>query len=149
MEYSRETVKNILAKRIVVSAGKHSAKVTSVTLNHMREDGTMVNIVNLSACTPHQLGIAKEAYMSGRLVDAIGKGTSLSASLRLTQYCPTQGEKVDFEVEEVVNKEGIDILVVNSIIKRQVEKASTINLDDWDEVEDKKAGKATKEEALA
>lgn len=125
----------ILKSRVLIpSAGKYTVKATSVN-PFIREDGTATTIVNFNATTAYQLGVAKEAFLAGDYEAAVGKGTSMSTSQLSGQYVPSKGEIVDIEVSDHVNNEGIEILVVSSIVPRKAVKAANLNVDSWLEEE--------------
>ena len=125
---TRKSAATILnSRKLVNKPGKFTLKVTSAA-NFIRsnKDGskTPVTIVNFAAMTPYQLGQAQEHFKAGDFQEATN--LNLSASQLAGQYVPAKGEIVDVEVDTIQNNEGIDILVVSSIVPRQAEKAASI-----------------------
>lgn len=128
MEITKEVALNILQSRSVVSeAGKYTAKVTSVNPYTNPETGTRSTIVNFNLMTDYQASLAQKAFASGDYVGAINS-TSMTASQLSGQYVPTKGETVDVEIADFVNKDGVDILVIESIIPRTATKAKKFSL---------------------
>ena len=128
----------ILKSRVLIpSAGKYTVKATSVN-PFMREDGTMVTIVNFNALTPYQADLAKKAFIAGDYEAAVGKGTSLSTSQLNGQYVPSKGEIVDIEVSEIYSENvGANILVVTSIVPRKAVQAKAFSFEELlEEVEE-------------
>lgn len=128
----------ILKSRVLIpSAGKYTVKTTSVN-PFMREDGTMVTIVNFNALTPYQADLAKKAFIAGDYESAVGKGTSLSTSQLNGQYVPVKGEIVDIEVSEIYSENvGANILVVTSIVPRKAVQAKAFSFEELlEEVEE-------------
>lgn len=121
----RKSASQILNSRKLVSkVGKVTLRVTSVN-PFVREDGTATTIVNLNGMTPYHLDKAKTAFANGDYEEATN--SNISASLLSGRYIPTKGETVDVEIVEIENKEGVNILVVDSIIARQAESAPSIS----------------------
>jgi len=139
----QSSAKQILQSRAVISTpGKFTVKVTSVTHNHMRDNGQLVNIVNFAAMTAFQAQQAKEAYKAGDFEAATRR--ALSSSVLDRQYTPVKGETVDIEVEEIYSDNAeANILVVASIIPRQATKASKFSLDFDEEEVEAEAGAAS------
>ena len=134
----KQTAIQILKSRVLIpSAGKYTVKATSVN-PHMREDGTMVTIVNFNAVTPYQADLAKKAFAAGDYDAAIGKGTSMSTSQLNGQYVPSKGEIVDIEVGEIYSENAeANILVVTSIVPRKAVVAKAFSFDEMlEEVEE-------------
>ena len=128
----------ILKSRLLIpAAGKYTVKATSVN-PFMREDGTMVTIVNFNALTPYQADLAKKAFIAGDYEAAVGKGTSLSTSQLNGQYVPSKGEIVDIEVSEIYSENvGANILVVTSIVPRKAVQAKAFSFEELlEEVEE-------------
>lgn len=124
----------ILKSRVLIpSAGKYTVKATSVN-PLMREDGTMVTIVNFNALTPYQADLARKAFASGDYDGAIGKGTSMSTSQLNGQFVPSKGEIVDIEVGEVYSEKAeANILVVTSIVPRKAVVAKAFSFEELTE----------------
>lgn len=134
MEITKEVAINILQSRaLVTDAGKYTAKVTSVN-PFIREDGTQTNIVNFNLMTAYQADSARKAFKEGDFAGALN-GTSMTASQLQGQYVPSKGETVDVEIGWHTNKEGIDILVVNSVIARKAVAAKKFSLELEEELE--------------
>lgn len=122
MEISKETAFNILQSRsLVAEPGKFTAKVTSAN-PFPRADGTQTTIVNFNLMSPYQADLAIKAFKAGDFAGAINN-TSLTASQLSGQYVPSKGETVDVEVRNHVNKNGITMLVIDSIIERKAVQA--------------------------
>lgn len=121
----------ILKSRVLIpSTGKYTVKATSVN-PFMREDGTMVTIINFNALTPYQADLAKKAFVAGDYDAAIGKGTSLSTSQLNGQYVPSKGEIVDIEVGEIYSENAeSNILVVTSIVPRKAVVAKAFSFEE-------------------
>lgn len=133
----KATALSILQTRVLIpSVGKFTVKATSVN-PIIRENGTQVTIVNFNAMTAYGADLAKKAFKAGDYEASVGKGTSLSASQLNGMFVPSKGEIVDIEVSEHVNKEGVTILVVSSIVPRKaiVAKAFSFDLDEEGEPE--------------
>lgn len=130
----KQTAIQILKSRVLIpSAGKYTVKCTT-TNPFMREDGTMVNIVNFNALTPYQADLAKKAFQAGDYEGATGKGTSLSTSQLNGQYVPSKGEIVDIEVGEIYSENAeANILVVTSIVPRKAVVAKAFSFDELEE----------------
>lgn len=123
MEITREVALNILQSRSVVSeAGKYTAKVTSVNPYLNPETGRKSTIVNFNLMTDYQTSLAQKAFADGDYAGAINS-TSMTASQLEGQYVPTKGETVDLEIVDHENKDGVTILVVDTIIARKSTKA--------------------------
>lgn len=133
----KSNAKQILESRSVISkTGKFTLRVTNVTYGHQRlnKDGstTTVDIVNFNAMTAFQAQQAVEAFKQGEYEEATRR--SLSTSLLNGMYVPTKGEIVDVEIEEIYSdKAEANILVVQSVIKRQAESTSKFSLDALEE----------------
>jgi len=147
----RKSASQILnSRKLIHKVGKVTLKVTSVQ-PFQREDGTLTTIVNLNGMTAYQLEKAKEHFEAGEYQEATN--LNLSSSQLAGRYIPAKGEIVDVEVTEITNKEGINILVVDTIVPRQAEQAPSINMftaeDEESLVESKSnARPVTKEENL-
>lgn len=127
MEITKDVALNILNSRTLVNeADKFRVKVTSVN-PFTREDGTQTTIVNFAAMTPFHVQKATKAYKEGRYDEAVN-GTSLTASQLNGMYVPSKGETVDIMVEDFVNKDGINILVVSSILPIKAKTAKKFSL---------------------
>lgn len=129
----KSAVQILNSRKLVNKVGKFTLKVTS-TNPFLRPDGTAVTIVNFAAMTAYQLGKAKELFAAGEYQEATN--LNLSASQLSGRYVPAKGEIVDVEITEIENKEGINILVVDTIVPRQAERATAISfsMDDEEEV---------------
>lgn len=143
---TKESAVQILNSRKLISKeGKFTVKVTSAA-PFLREnnDGskTPVTIVNFAAMTQYQLSQAQELFKTGDYQGATN--LNMSASQLSGQFVPLKGEIVDVEVGTIQNKEGINILVVTSIVARQAEKAGTISFS----LEEDAVETATKAEAV-
>lgn len=134
---NKQQATQILNSRVLVKEpAKYTVKVTSVN-PHMREDGTMVTIVNFGAITPYQAELATKAFNEGKYEEAVGKGTSLSTSQLSGQFVPSKGETVDIEVEEIYSdKAEANILVVSSIVARKAIKATRFSIGIEESVEE-------------
>jgi len=127
MEITKEVALNILQSRSLVSeAGKFTAKVTSVSA-YVRPDGTPTHIVNFNLMTPYQAGLATKAFKEGDFAGAINN-TSMTASQLDGMFVPSKGETVDVEVSTHINKEGISMLVISSVIARKAVEAKKFSL---------------------
>lgn len=123
----KKTALQILQSRVLVAEpGKYTVKCTSTNL-FTDESGTRT-IVNFNVMTPYQAELATKAFKEGNYEGATGKGTSLSTSQLQGQFVPQKGEVVDIEVSNHVNKEGITILVVSSIVPRKAIQAKAFSL---------------------
>lgn len=128
MALSQEQALQILQSRsLITEAGKYTVKTTSTT-PIIRDNGQTVTIVNFSAMTTYHAQKAIEAYNEGKYDDCTN-GTSLSASQLEGQFVPSKGETVDIEVGEHVNKDGVTILVVTSIVQRKAVQAKKFSLE--------------------
>lgn len=133
MEVTKEIAQKIIQSRLFIPAtGKYTVKVTSVN-NIVRESGQAVTIVNFACASAYNVSVSKLAWKAGDFEGAIGKGTSMSASLLDRQYIPNKGETVDIEVGEHITKEGEVALVVTSIVARKAVQAKAIDLSNWDD----------------
>jgi len=127
MEITKDVALNILQSRSVVAEpGKYTVKVTSVN-PFSREDGTNTHIVNFNCMTQFQASQATKAYKEGDYEGAINS-TSMTASQLSGRYVPTKGETVDIEVRTHLNKDGVEILVVDSIIARKAVASKKFSL---------------------
>lgn len=121
----RKSASQILNSRKLVSkVGKVTLRVTSVS-PFQREDGTMTTIVNFNGMTPYQLEKAKEHFSAGEYDEAIN--LNISASQLSGRFVPSKGEIVDVEIAMIENKDGVNILVVDTIVPRQAEVAPSIS----------------------
>lgn len=118
------------SRRLVNKVGKITLKCTS-TQPFERPDGTMTTIVNFNGMTEYQYKKAKELFAAGEYQEATN--LNMSASQLSGRFVPSKGETVDVEITEIKNKDGINILVVDSIVPRQAEVAPRINFEDIDE----------------
>jgi len=124
------------SRKLVNKVGKFTLKVTSAQpFLRTNNDGsiTPVTIVNFAGMTSYQLQQATELFKAGKYQEATN--LNLSASQLQGQYVPSKGEIVDVEIDTIKNKEGIDILVVGTIVARQAENAAKISGFDAEEVE--------------
>lgn len=134
MTLDKKSAIQILNSRVLISTvGKFTVKVTG-TQPFMREDGTAVTIINFAAMTQYQLGESKKAFAAGDY-DAAAN-FNLSSSQLSGRYVPAKGEIVDVEISEIENKQGVNILVVDSIVPRQAIKAARISFSDEDDTTD-------------
>lgn len=149
MSLDKKSAVQILNSRSLIhSAGKFTVKATSVS-PFQREDGTLVQIVNFNAMTAYQLGQSKEAFAEGDYDSACN--FNMSASQLQGRYVPAKGETVDIEVVDFINKDGVSILVVDSIIPRKATAATRINFsldEEEEEVTATKGDKAAAEPVL-
>ena len=131
MEITKEVALNILQSRSVVSEpGKYTVKVTSVNpFTRDNEDGSQTNthIVNFNCMTQFQASQATKAFKEADYESAINS-TSMTASQLSGQYVPSKGETVDIEVRTHLNKDGVEILVVDSIIARKAVTSKKFSL---------------------
>lgn len=127
MEITKEVALNILNSRsLITEAGKYTVKCTSVNA-YTREDGFQSTIVNFNAMTNYHATLAKKAFKEADYEAAINN-TSITASQLNGMFVPQKGETVDVEVGTITNKDGIDILVVTSIIPRKAVAAKKFSL---------------------
>lgn len=120
----KSAVQILNSRKLVNKVGKITLKCTS-TNPFMREDGTATTIVNFNGMTEYQLNKAKELFEAGEYQEATN--LNMSASQLSGRFVPSKGEIVDVEITEINNKDGIKILVVDSIIPRKAEAAPRIN----------------------
>ena len=138
----KSAVQILNSRKLITKVGKVTLRATSVS-PFQREDGTLVMIVNFNAMTAYQLAKAKELFAEGDFDGACN--LNMSASQLQGRYVPSKGETVDVEISEITNKDGVDILVVDSIIPRVAETAPSVkfSFDDEEETSEEtaKAGK--------
>lgn len=134
MKFSKEDAKRMMSSRVVItSPGKYeNIKVTScndVVINN--ED---VTICNFSAVTPYQMEQIKEHLSSGDYDSAVN--IQMSCRIWDDKYKPSNGETVNIIVEEITNKDGIEILVINKILPIAAKKATKLSFFNLFEDED-------------
>lgn len=130
----RKSAAQILnSRKLITKIGKVTLKCTNTT-PFVREDGTPTTIVNLNGMTAYQLNKAKELFEAGEYQEATNLG--MSASQLSGRFVPSKGEIVDVEITEIPNKDGVAILVVESIVPRQAEVAPSINFFTADDAEE-------------
>lgn len=129
MSVNKQLAKQILNSRIFVDTpGKYAVKVTNVT-PYTREDGTPTHIVSVNAMTNYQ---RDQAIAALKLEDYdAATNTNMSGSVLDRQYCPSKGEIVHMNVQEIINNDGIKILVVQSFSEIPVKAATKTNFDSF------------------
>jgi hypothetical protein len=129
MSVDKQLAKQILNSRIFVDTpGKYAVKVTNVT-PYTREDGTETHIVSVNAMTQYQ---KTQAIAALKVEDYdAATNTNMSGSVLDRQYCPSKGEIVHMNVQEIVNNDGVRILVVQSFSEIPVKTATKTNFDDF------------------
>lgn len=133
MSIDSTLAKQILNSRILISApGKYRVKVTNVT-PYVRENGQSTDIVSVNAMTPYAQAQAIAA-LKEKDYDA-ACNTNMSGSVLDRQYCPSKGEFVYMNVDAIPNKDGVEILVVQSFTEIPVSTTTKANFDAYfDEV---------------
>jgi len=116
------------SRKLVNKVGKFTLKVTSAQpflRTNKDQSTTAVTIVNFAGMTTYQVQKATELFKAGKYQEATN--LNLSASQLQGQYVPSKGEIVDVEIDTIKNNDGIDILVVGTIVARQAEAAARIS----------------------
>ena len=108
-----------LSKRpLITSTQKRTVKVLNCNDFHkVSADGktTTVAIANFDCFTVFQAETAKEALLAGDTNKALNQCMSLG--IRSTDYRPAKGEIVNVQIDSILNKDGIEILVVTSVME--------------------------------
>lgn len=140
----KSAVQILNSRKLVTSVGKVTLKATSIQ-PFQRADGTLVMIVNFNGMTAYQLGKAKELFSQGDYDGACN--LNISASQLQGRFVPSKGETVDVEITEIDNKDGVKILVVDSIIPRVAVTAPSVKFS-FDDEEELAPANATAEAEL-
>ena len=121
-----DTAVRILQSRsFIPSPGKYRVKVTGST-PYVREDGTTVQICNLSAMTPYHVNEAKRLMSEGDVQAATNQ--NLTSSPRVGRdFCPSKCEIVDIIVDFVQTKTGENALLVTSMSAVPLSQATRVN----------------------
>lgn len=128
MKFSKEDAKRLLQSRVIITgAGKYdNVKVTSC--NDVIVNDEEVTIANFNAITPYQLKNIKTLLAEGNYDKAVNQ--QMSCRVWEGKYKPSNGETVNIIVDEITNKEGIEILVISNIMPLPAKKATKVNVDD-------------------
>lgn len=119
------------SRKLIAVAGKYQLRAVSVVL-HTREDGTVVNIINLNAMSPYHVEQAKAQLMEGNYQEATNFAFSTNARLG-RDFTPAKGEIINVIVDNITNKDGIDALMVVGISPVAVSKAASVDFSSFDD----------------
>lgn len=121
-----KAVRNYLSKhKVVAEEGYFQLKVSSV--HELAEEGK--SIINFEAFTKYGMNKAGEHLAEGELQEALNSTMSANARDGI-DFCPDKGDRVRVYVTTITNKEGIDILVIDSVapLKEKVAKTANFSL---------------------